>query len=363
MASSLIPTSLLLVFTLGACSGGAEAPPQILGEPAAPAAPAPETPAPETPPAPPSTPEAGDEWVTTAELDFGPAGSTLRRTDPEVLPRADIERQLVVPGLDGPQIFPMNEGGYTEDDGPCTMMTMNTESIFVADIDSDGENELFVAWTWSTGAGHDGAVDNLQVCGWRWTGSELVYLSELSGDLSTLGLREADAVAAYSKRVAEAGQEWKTITPQERPTDDPRTRIYDMGELSLTMRQTGAYFVEIKVSSEPSTQTRMLEGLDYFDLDNAAQRTWDFHDSWELRTVRGEPDCCAFDLAPEAEGAPEITHAWTQAGSTYVVLRQTQSEVEHECSVLRVLGGSISTAGYECEAFLTGRGVQAATTP
>lgn len=356
MPRSFISTTFLLLSTAFACTQQPLAtptkpePPRIAQSPDQ--AEVPSSPPPAMPPA---SAEQADPWVTISGLDFGPPGATLRRTNTDVRPRSTIERQLVAPGKEGPQIFPMNEGGEPHEDGPCTRSTMGSESIFLVDTDGDDANELFVAWTWATGVGHNGARDNLQVCGWRWTGTQLVYLSELSRDLTNLGLRDAQAVGGLPKRQAEAGTEWKAATTRARPTNDPRTRVYDVGELTLTMTQTGAYFVEVEVSSEPSTQRRRLEGLTYADLDSAAQRTHDFLDSWELRTVGGEPNCCAFDLAPDAEGAPEITRAWTQAGSTYLILRQTQSKVENDCAVLRVFGGSISTEGYDCDTFLEQR--------
>ncbi|MFT5684181.1 MAG: hypothetical protein ACI8RZ_005122 [Myxococcota bacterium] len=197
--SSPVPTSLVFLFTMAACSERTDIPPESIGEPVSPASPAPPASPPHAAPSvPPSPPEAVDEWVTTSGLDFGPPGATLRRTNTDTNPQADVERQLVLPSPEGEQILAMNEGVVGEDIGPCTMTTMSEESIFVVDTDGDGVNELFVAWTWMTGVGHDGAVDNLDVCGWRWTGTELVYLSELSRDLSFLGMRDADAVTAYT---------------------------------------------------------------------------------------------------------------------------------------------------------------------
>jgi len=287
------------------------------------------------------------QWLTTTALDFGPPGTKIRR-DPK-----QGERQLLLPSSEGERVLLMDDSA--SDRTNCILGVDPEEDLFVVDIDGDGAKELFISWVYYTGVGHDGAVDIRQVCGWRWTGSELVFLEELSSELTQLDLHNAPAVSAFVQARADAGSEWQDVRIAALPQDDPRTRTYTAGPLQLALTQTGSYFVKLQVPGEPPNPTFELVGLSRWDLDDAGQRTWDFEDSWELRTIEGEPNCCAFDMSPDATGAPYISQGWTHEGSTFLIVRQAQSKVAPQCTVLRVYAGAITGGSPSCEDFLSAR--------
>ncbi len=287
------------------------------------------------------------QWLTTTDLDFGPHGTIIRR-DPK-----QGERQLLLPSPEGERVLLMNDPASEQIN--CILGVDPEEDLFVVDIDGDGANELFISWIWATGAGHDGAVDIQEVCGWRWTGSELIYLKELSSELTQLDLHDAPDVSAFVQARAEAGSEWQEVRIVPLPQDDPRTRTYEAGSIRLALTQTGSYFVDVQVQGYPPQPGSELVGLSQWDLEGAGQRTWDFTHSWELRTIEGEANCCAFDVSPEAEGAPHLTQGWTQGGSTFLILRQEQSKVAPQCQVLRVYAGAVAEGTQSCEDFLSAR--------
>ncbi len=248
----------------------------------------------------------------------------------------------------------MNAAGGEVPWSPCVMGAVPREEVFYVDVDGDAANELFIAWTYYIGAGHDGAVEQLEVCGWRWTGAGLTYLAALSEELTTLAIRDAPAASAFLAARAAGGPEWVETPVVQEAAADPRRRVYTIGATSLTMIQTGSYFVSLGVTGSASMKYYELVGMTPMDLDGAAQRTWDFTESWGLRTIGGEPDCCAFDLSPAAAGAPRLTRAWTHSGSIYAILRQEQSKVTASCRVLQISGDAISSRS-QCEAFLEQR--------
>ena len=242
-----------------------------------------------------------------------------------------------------------------ERDGHCTSGAHGQEEFFYADVDSDGQNEVILARTFATGVGHDGALDQLEICVWDWTGSELEYLGGLSEEFTKLGLKDAESVSAHLLRKEAGEQGWRPLVVKQQEQLKARERQYAIGKDTFQMTQTGAYFVGVAVLGQPSTRPFELVGMTAFDV-RGASRVWDFSDSWELRTIDGEPDCCSFDVRAGAKGAPRITQAWSHQGSTYAVLRQEQSKVVPACMVIQASAGTIITHSTDCEGFLAARG-------
>lgn len=236
---------------------------------------------------------------------------------------------------------------------PCTQGTQSQEQVFFVDLDQDGQSEVIVARTFYTGAGPEGTLDRLQVCGWGWDGAGLSYLEAASEELTRLGLGDAAAVEAFVSRKAAGDPGWQALSVHPQQVQS-RARSYRLGSGSVRLTQTGAYFVRVTPGDQGGGYVELV-GMTQADLHNAGERVWDHAGSWALREIAGEADCCSFELSAHAQGAPRITQAWQHAGSTYAVLRQEQSTVAPACQVLQISGGAIATLTTDCEGFLAER--------
>jgi hypothetical protein len=298
------PTHVILVLTLGSC-GPRDAP-------EAPAAPSVEAPAIDT--------EAPlDEQATLA---FGPLGTTLGS--------APNERFLDVPSDDGTRRVDLRDPTGTS--FACTDHT-GAADIIVADIDGDTKNELFVAWTFSTGVGTMGAVDQLEVCGWRWEGDTAVALpTALTSELAALGIVDGPAIARHHAAKRQNGSDMAPVAVVEVPHTDDKMREFAIGEHVVRLTQTGRYHVQARLNAAadgPSVAT--LFGLSPEAI-GTASRPWDYDGQWDEIEVDGKAACCGFDLT--AEAGPRITSAWTDGAITYALLAQEQSESASSCQVL-----------------------------
>ena len=303
--------TLLICLPLSACARPGEAPP-----PPAPAAPV--------------QAEAPTDPLVPG---FGPAGAVLVHDDEG---RALEVGMLRVPLRDAGGGSPCDEGGT---DAPPSLI----------DTDGDGRVELFVAHTFSTGAGVHGAVDQLAVCAWRWPVGEVapVLLSALSEELTSLGVGETADITAYltARRIAPEG--WAPLTVEELPPPADRSRAFQVGSHQLQIQQTGTYTAAVKVIQAG----RSGQATDLFALDpaavGAASRPWDYEGQWEA--IEGA--CCALDVSRDRDDSPRITGAWRHGAISYVVIRQEQSAHAPACQVVRVAAVGAGPHDEGCAAF------------
>lgn len=286
-----------------------------------------------------AAPEAA--WETThSVLSWGPPGAELQRRD--------WERRLRVPTEDGERFFAMSNA--TGDDHPCTQATSFGEDLFTIDVDEDGEDELFIVWTFATGAGHDGAIDRTELCGWKWTHEGPVYLTALLGELGSLRLHDPASIQAHLSTQRTADDRWVQLDVEELSTSDEKTGRYRLGSQAVSLRQTGHYHVHLTVDDAPDRELLMMTSLSHMFLPGAT-RVHDFTDSWEPVEGTDGPICCGFDMSQERSDRPRVTAAWSHNAMTYAVVRQEQTTVSRECVVVRWSAQGAGQLGQSCADF------------
>ena len=97
-------------------------------------------------------------------------------------------------------------------------------------LDKDGQVGLFITRTRTTGAGLDGAVEQVERCGWAWTGDSVAFLADLSTELVSRGLTESGDVTRYLEARHAAAGSWEELKVLEQVPPDETTRLYSVGE-------------------------------------------------------------------------------------------------------------------------------------
>lgn len=260
------------------------------------------------------------------------------------------ERFLAVPKPGGVRRVPLVDAAGAV---PCTDHTGSSATL-LADADGDGVSELFVVWTFSTGAGQMGAVDQIEICGWSWDAPGVKPLDAgLLSELSALALGEPEALQRHLDARRASPEGWTALDVDESERPDVRTRMFKAGHHALVVRQTGLYSVELRgrAMGKDGPVAASWFGLEEI---GGGQRPWDFDGVWKPIDRDGEAACCAFDLS--ADESPHLDSAWESGGVLYAVMRQGQVESAPDCMVVRVVEEGAGPHDQSCEDFLAARG-------